>query len=272
MHQAPGGLRNLAKLLTAYALATLLLLGGCGQASDAHVPPFARQPYEPFSRSAAVAIAVREWRLFGGLVDDEDAPPHPRPPPEQRPEREPGLWQRVGEYWWLGMDAGVPEARWTGKHDQDGHVFPPDEDGHYAWSAAFISYVMRIAGAGRRFAYAPAHATYIDAAARSFGVEQAEPPQSYAPVLGDLICSGRGPARRMRFTDLPVGDFFPAHCAIVVASSPGLISVIGGNVDDSVVLTHVPTTPEGMIAGPDGAPVDPHTAWFVVIRILYDVA
>ena len=46
-------------------------LGGCA-APDAHAPPFARVPYEPFSRSAAVAIATDEWRLWGMRVDDNE--------------------------------------------------------------------------------------------------------------------------------------------------------------------------------------------------------
>ncbi len=247
----------------------LALLAGC-TARDASVPPFAKVPYAPFSRTDAVAIATREWRLFGEMVEDESGGSRPRPPPEQRPEREPGLWQRVGEYWWLGMDAGVPEAAWTGKHDAQGHVFDADKDGAYAWSAAFISYVMRIAGAGARFPYAPDHAFYINAARRGFGVVRAERPEAYAPLPGDLICAGRGAARGMRFADLPTADFFPGHCDIVVATSPGLIDAIGGNVDDSVVLTHVPVTAEGRIAGPDGVALDPRTPWFVVVRVVYD--
>src|SRR5690348_16789976 len=85
--------------------------------SDAHVPDFARKPFEPFSRTDAVAIAIREWRLWGQPVDDD--PPGTRPPlpPELKPEREPGLWERVGEYWWLSQDANRNESAWTGKHD-----------------------------------------------------------------------------------------------------------------------------------------------------------
>ena len=251
------------------ALAIVLVLSGCAMAPDAHVPPFARRPYAPFSRQDAVAIATREWRLFGETVDDEPASPRMRPP-EQRPEREPGLWQRVGEYWWLGIDAGTPESTWTGKHDEEGREFPGNADAQYAWSAAFISYVMRIAGAGTRFPYAPNHATYINAARRGFGVLRAERTTVYAPQQGDLICAGRGSAKTLTFDDLPTPEFFPGHCDIVVATSPGLISVVGGNVDDSVVMSHVPTTPEGLVAGPDGAALDPRTPWFVVLRVLYD--
>ena len=42
--------------------------------------------------------------------------------------------------------------------------FPASEDGTYAWSAAFVSYVMRIAGAGARFPYSASHSDYINLA------------------------------------------------------------------------------------------------------------
>src|SRR5580704_16169011 len=134
-----------------------MLVSGCSRFNEvSHIPPFARIPYEPFSRAAAVAIAQREWRLFGSSVNDDD---HLN---WDKPERNEGLWQRVGEYWFVGMNPGAPESRWTGKHDEYGREFSPENDGNYAWSAAFISYVMRLAGAGNGFPYAPDHAVYIN--------------------------------------------------------------------------------------------------------------
>ncbi len=241
---------------------------------DAHVPPFARVPFEPISRQAVVAIALREWRLFGQPVDDD--PPGSRPPPlpDQKPEREPGLWQRVGEYWWLGMDAGNADAAWTGKQDAQGVVFPASEDANYAWSAAFISYVMRIAGAGPSFPYSASHADYIDIAKQqrlgqtSGWLVTAERPSDYAPQPGDLICEGRVSGRPLTYDDLPAARF-PAHCDIVVGASPGWIQVIGGNVDDAVTLKHVPVTTDGKLATPDGRVLDPRYPWMVVLRVLY---
>ena len=214
-------------------LAVLLAMAGCAggktrpeppaivvrpPAPGVSVPAFVARSYEPFSRSAVVAIALREWRLFGQPVDDD--PPGTRPPPlpEDKPERMQGLWQRVGEYWFLSQDPQRREAAWTGKHDASGSVFPASDDGDYAWSAAFVSYVMRIADAGDRFPYSPAHHDYIDAGrevsiAREHGtvipgwVVSAERIDVYAPQPGDLICESRtrkplqvrGPAgRRLR--------------------------------------------------------------------------
>jgi len=273
----------------------LMLLGGCAgapgarrgagptplaqyrngagpSAADPHVPDFVTLGFEPFDRRDAVAIAVREWRLFGEPVDDDD--PEERPEassPSVKPERLPGLWERVGEYWWIGQDPQEHEVGWTGKHDSSGRVFPFEEDAAFAWSAAFISYVMRVAGAGLRFPYAPNHATYINAAAAgtSAGL-RARDPASYAPQLGDLLCSGRGASRIIRFQNLPTLDPFPAHCGIVVRRTPGQLDMIGGNIDDAVSLTHVPTTPAGLLARPDGSSVDTRYDWCAVLQVPYD--
>jgi hypothetical protein len=259
------------------ALALLAALAACAvppPPPDAYVPPFARIPYAPISRDAVVAIALREWRLFGSPVDDEPPGTRPPPVPEQKPERVEGFWQRVGEYWWLGMNAGSPEAAWTGKHDEHGVVFPASVDGDYAWSAAFVSYVMRIAGAARQFPYSPSHSTYINIAKQvalgqaSGWIVSAERPESYAPQPGDLICLGRGKARGLRYDDLPAGPFL-GHCDIVVDTIvPGTIAVVGGNVDDAVTMKHVPVTPDGRLVTPDGTVLDTRYPWMAVLRLL----
>ena len=93
---------------------------------DDHVPTFARQPYEPFARDEAVAIAEREWRLFGAPIDDVDPKDRPPPQPWEKPERWPGLWERVGEYWWTAMWPEMRQGKWTGKHNAEGEVFPAE--------------------------------------------------------------------------------------------------------------------------------------------------
>ena len=239
---------------------------------DPHVPDFVTRGFEPFSRTDAIAIALREWRLFGAPVDDDD--PEQRPDPltaSVKPERLPGLWERVGEYWWIGQDPYENEVDWTGKHGSDGRPFDFTHDGRYAWSAAFISYVMRVSGAGSRFPYSPNHATYINAAASGTAAGlRAQDPATYAPGLGDLICAGRGSSRVIRFHNLPTRDLFPAHCGLVVSRQPGQLVTIGGNVDDAVTLTHVPTGATGLLANPDGSLIDTRYAWCAVLQVLYD--
>ena len=243
--------------------AFLLFLSACA-APDAHAPAFAQRGYEPFSRADAVAVATDEWRLWGMRVDDDWGTGYVQRDATMG-ERQPGLWQRVGEYWWEGMNTSEPDNAWTGKHDANGKVFSVAVNGDYAWSAAFISYVMRIAGAGKDFPYSPDHAVYINYAARAAKGEIqnplliAENPAIYAPRLGDLICFGRGRARDLTFGDLPTAHLFPAHCAIVIAGTVHQISVVGGNVDDAVVMQHVPADDQGRIGPP----------WMVVLRVMY---
>jgi hypothetical protein len=242
------------------------LLSGCSNQSP--YPPFARTPYERLTRASVVAVATREWRLFGSPVNDDD---HLN---RDKPERNEGLWQRIGEYWHIGMSPGAPEAGWTGKHDGSGREFAADDDGRFAWSAAFISYVMRIAGAGSAFPYAADHATYINAAKRmKLGADRgwlvtAERVTDYAPLPGDLICHGRGNFASLRYDDLPTAGLFPSHCDIVVTPGQGgTIGVIGGNVQDAVTMRHVPVTPDGRLARADGVVLDPLRPWMAVLRV-----
>jgi Uncharacterized protein conserved in bacteria (DUF2272) len=240
-----------------------------------HSPPFTRIPYEPFSRADAVAIAEQEWRRFGEHVDDD--PPLPggyESPPDNDPERAPGHWERIGEYWWLGQDADRPESAWTGMHNQNGALFDEESADYFAWSAAFISYVMRTAGAGARFPYSPSHSSYINIGkemtlGRTSGwVVAAERPNEYAPMLGDLICYSRE-NYKMTYAKLPRREF-AAHCDIVTARDGAQISVIGGNVDHTVTMKHVPVTTNGLLADPGGSVLDSRYPWFVVLKILYD--
>jgi hypothetical protein len=244
-------------------------------AEAAHSPPFARIPYERFTRADAIAIAEQEWRLFGQPVND--SPPQPEdaaPTAEDYPERAPGLWERVGEYWWLGQNADRPESAWTGMHNERGDLIEARRDDDYAWSAAFISYVMRTAGAGARFPYAPSHSTYINIAkemklGRSTGwIIVAERLEEYAPVPGDLVCYSRE-KRPVKYEQLPRGHF-AGHCDIVVGRGDGQISVIGGNVFHAVTMKHVPVTADGRLSDAGGRVLDTRYHWFVALRVVYD--
>jgi hypothetical protein len=244
-------------------------------AGAGHSPPFARIPYQPFSRANAVAIAEQEWRLFGEHVDDD--PPSPDgfdPAPSDDPERAPGHWERIGEYWWLGQEVDRPESAWTGMHDENGHEIDERRSDYYAWSAAFISYVIRTAGAGSRFPYSPSHYVYINIAkemklGRTSGwVVVAERVNEYAPVPGDLICYPRE-SYKLTYAKLPRRRF-AGHCDMVVARDGVQISVIGGNVDHAVTMKHVPVTTDGRLANPGDRVLDSRYPWFVVLRVLYD--
>jgi hypothetical protein len=223
--------------------------------NDPHVPPFANAGWAPFSRAAAIAIALREWRLFGSHVDDGPPGAYKPATPDDKPERQQGLWQRVAEYWWEGLPPNADLASATGIHDQ--HGAPIADDTLTPWSAAFISYVMRLAGAGARFPYSASHSTYINAAAAGTSpILRAHAPETYTPHPGDLICHGRGADGAIRFADLPTDHPFASHCDLVVDASATQLTVIGGNVDDAVTAKHLP-----LAANAD-----------VVVEVLYDDA
>lgn len=247
---------------------------------NAHLPPFASENFTVFNRQDIAAIALREWRLFGSPVADED--PHTLPNPSSsalKPERLPGLWQRIGEYWWLSQDPGEVTSGWTGRTNEKGELFSTSEDGNFAWSAAFISYVMRIGGANTRFPYSANHSAYINAAAsgKHPGI-RARNPASYAPRIGDVLCVGRGRSRAITYKMLPTDNFFPAHCGIVVAvdqQGPPFqqqISVVGGNVNDTVALTHVPTDSTGHVSDPEGNSYDTRYPWCAILAPRYAAA
>ncbi|KMQ95050.1 hypothetical protein RF55_4754 [Lasius niger] len=236
----------------------------------------------PFNREDVVAIAQREWRLFGQKIVDID-PRQTREisslPPREKPERQAGLWQRIGEYWWIGQPYYAKEAWWTGLSIESGEIFKAKEDGQRAWSAAFISYVMRVAGAGNRFVYAANHSTYINAAkSRAPHGLRAKNPATYAPKKGDILCTGRGSARKIDFSSLPTEEFFPAHCGIVtsgkILGSPfgRQIETIGGNVEDQVALTHVPVDRTGHVSDQTGKSLDPRFPWCVILAPHYTQA
>lgn len=244
-------------------------------AEAGHSPPFARMPYEAFSRANVQAIAEQEWRLFGEHVDD--TPPSPGgfdPAPGDDPSRAPGHWERIGEYWWLGQDADRRESAWTGMHDENGQQIDPRRNDYYAWSAAFISYVMRTAGAGPRFPYSASHYVYIDIAkemklgSASGWAVVSERVDDYAPAPGDLICYSRE-KHKLTYEKLPRRRF-AGHCDIVVARDKAELSVIGGNVDHAVTMKHVPVTTDGRLADPGGRVLDARYPWFVVLKVLYD--
>ena len=250
------------------------VLAPSNAATSPNVPAYVNNHFEPFTRVNAVAIALREWRLFGQVVDDDPPGTHDVPDPE-RLDHQPGLWQRVGDYWFAGQDPGTQSASWTGKYNDTGTPYRTGDYSH-AWSAAFISYVMRMSGAGDRFLYSGNHADYVNAAVQGLYGLKAFPPEGEAPLPGDLICLGRGGrASRLTFAELPAGRF-PGHCDLVVAASTssqgGQLTVVGGNVDAGVTTKHIPTAPDGRLATPDGTVVDTRYPWLAVLRPAYDEA
>lgn len=186
-----------------------------------------------------VSIALAEWAYFGKQEVDLNGGVLR----QGRAETDEGYWQRVGVYWRDG-----PGKSLTGLDDD------------HPWSAAFISYVMRMAGAGERFRYAARHAVYIRLAvrAREAGAKKAGfwgyRLEEAKPAVGDLVCYAREP-----FISYDTQtDRYKSHADIVVAANATEIQVIGGNVGNSVTLKHLALDANGRLA-------DTSRAWFAVL-------
>ena len=126
--------------------------------------------------------------------------------------------QRLRNYWEVG--SGIKE-----------------DDNYYinqAWSSAFISYLMRMAGAGDDFKYSQSHSQYIAQAVKNRKENNSKKFKAYRPnevkvQVGDLVCyprqSGVG-------YDSKAG--YKSHCDLIISVQGNIAVGIGGNVSDSV--------------------------------------
>lgn len=189
-----------------------------------------------------IKVCLKEWEFFGrsaiGVNGTSTAGLR---------EYDDGGWQRVGDYW---RALGGGHANLTGK------------DRGVPWSAAFISWVMREAGAGSGFPYSEGHATYINQAIRNASLADApiigHKLSSYAPKVGDLIGYWRGD-KAITFDNARQVGWYPSHTDIVVAVANGVLFSIGGNVMHSVTKRASRINANGML-------IDKRENWFVAIE------
>lgn len=200
-------------------------------AAGASAPPLAAPatpaptPYPTTTDSAlrnrAASIAVEEWRRWGqGTIKESD--------PKIRP---------ILEDYWRSATGSVPSSvNWWS---------------NVAWSAVFISWVMRKAGAGTNFRYSSAHTEYVAAAKRNRLANSSNPFKAYrlaelAPRVGDIVCLERS-SSGVTYDNVDDGQFRSSHCDIVVEVQPGKLITIGGNLSDSVGRKEVAINASGII-------------------------
>ena len=112
-----------------------------------------------------------------------------------------------------------------------------------AWSAAFISYVVKESGA-TAFPYATAHAVYIVKSRDNKNSGGSYPWFAYdsrtkeAKVeVGDLVCYGRQGAAGKKLSDINIGD--ATHCDIITSIDDKFMAQgIGGNIGSTVGTTN----------------------------------
>ena len=162
-------------------------------------------------------VADAEWLFFGRqtytIEGDKDHAGHT--------EGEDGWYQRIGRYWVEG----------TTTHGIDGrnHDWP--------WSAAFISWVMKQAGAGNQFRYSTQHSVYISQGIRDFLQKRegagywTERLNQAKPAVGDLVCWTR--EEGVDYDHQKSGDY-KGHSDVIVEVQADKAWIIGGNVGNSV--------------------------------------
>ncbi len=186
-------------------------------------------PMAPISEAARLAalaagftqrlvdIAISEWAFFGKQEYDLSG----NLKVGGHKEGENGFYQRIADYWLTGTDT----------HGVDGR------DHGWYWSAAFISWCEKKAGADKKFRYSTQHSVYISQSIRDHKNNRVDSGywgwrlNEVKPSVGDLVCWAR--KNGIDYDHQNQGDY-PGHTDIIVEVTPKQIVVIGGNVGDSV--------------------------------------
>ncbi|WP_370963789.1 phage tail tip lysozyme [Amycolatopsis sp. cg9] len=146
------------------------------------------------------------------------------------------------EYYREGIGATVTDAQLRSTTYQAGHP----------WSAVFVSYALRKAGAGSAFTYSAAHQSYIRAArANRLRRDAANPFWAFratevAPRAGDLVCASRQDSGAT-YDNIGDARYRATHCDVVTDVRPGRIRVVGGNVGQTVGEKSLTTRPDGKL-------------------------
>ncbi|WP_332837766.1 DUF2272 domain-containing protein, partial [Neoroseomonas rubea] len=229
------------------ALALLALLAACA----APPPPEPPLSYPPAARERMLRIAQAEWEEWGRQGSEE---------PPRAAEADAANFPRVLAYWRAVPDGAGAIARNRVLYREGS----PDLWRDPAWSAAFVSFVLRGAGVdAREFPPSAAHAFYLDALIADAARFPATAPflphdvAARAPAVGDLVCADRSAAPLASWRDRAAdqGRFRPMHCDIVLHVASGRIEAVGGNVRDAVTLSRFPTDAAGrLLPRPRGEP------------------
>jgi hypothetical protein len=109
-----------------------------------------------------------------------------------------------------------------------------------AWSASFISWLMRTAGAGTDFKYSSLHSIYIRDAIKNRKLNNSNPFKGYKPNevdlnIGDLVCRPRQAG-----VNYDTDTNYMSHCDLITEITNDTAIGIGGNVSNSVSKTIIP--------------------------------
>lgn len=152
---------------------------------------------------------------------------------KKRKESDSSMYDNIKDYWQEGAETFWSKSKMINE----------------AWSAAFISYVMKRAGAGINFKYSPSHSVYIRDAIKNKKEGNKNPFKGYRPEekkveKGDLVCYAR-----QKGVDYDTTSRYASHCDLIVDIKDGNAIGVGGNVSNSVSKTDYEIDKEGKIKG-----------------------
>ena len=160
----------------------------------------------------------------------------------------------IQDYWDRGADkdysiSQIEDSNWQNEHP---------------WSAAFISWIMKVSGAGRHFLYSDRHATYVRDAIQQKELNSKAKFKGYRimeikPKVTDLVCKRRlnSTADYAEGEDHTVLPNSPLHCDIVTKVNKRDIEVVGGNINNKVDRANLSLDKNGYLNEQD---------YFVIIR------
>lgn len=137
-----------------------------------------------------------------------------------------------------------------------------------AWSAVFVSYFVKMAGASAaEFLFSSRHSEFVHQAIKNSvataGVFRGFAPASYAPKIGDIIQNNRD-GNTFDFAYATANNGYFSHSAIVVEEGNDgngrYVRTIGGNEDDSVGDRIVRLKSNGLIKPPS-----PGSSYFISV-------
>lgn len=130
------------------------------------------------------------------------------------------------------------------------------------WSSAFVSWVMRQAGAGNSFKHSTAHRVYVGGGKKARAAGDASKFWAYRisearPEVGDIVVaerqsSAKVPCGSTTYDNVDDGSARATHGDVVIEVRSDAIDVVGGNVADSVTLKTIKLDPNGFVAQPNG--------------------
>ena len=148
-----------------------------------------------------VSVTAAEFNKYQGCLEGDEP-----------------LCSRIGEYW-----------KAVGNNDIDG------SDHGSPWSAVFVSFMLRHAGAEDSFLYSSGHSHYvnraiIDRSAKKTGRFWAYRPSETVIQPGDILAMNRGTSAPITYDYATEHATFDSHADIVVTTSATGLATIGGNV------------------------------------------